>query len=135
MTITLPLALDRIATLERQLAHASQLLEQHTGLNLSTELVKAGLEPRAERVERGATARTGPDAEANRSPETASADAATPAAAVDLGLLILRALEIRKRVHAGSVTDEEARADLDGMVDEHKLTAEQATTLRAWAGQ
>lgn len=157
-TRTPPLALDRIATLERQLAHASQLLEQHARLTLSDELVKAGLGPLvldARRREGGdarggdgqiATMRAGAHADADAdaevakaAPETAAptSDPTAPAgaAAVDLGPLILRALEIRKRVHAGSVSDEQAGADLEGMVEEHKLSEEQAATLRAWAGR
>ncbi|GAA5986438.1 hypothetical protein JCM10908_003755 [Rhodotorula pacifica] len=156
--ITLADALDRIATLEQQLAFASDLLSRHADLSLAQELVKAGLEPLAlpspngkpnlpnesSAVELSSYSRHNVPASEDGRPTTAAtttegakADPASDAspAVLDLGPLILRALEIRKRVHAGSMNDEEGVVEVDGMVEEHGLTDEQAATIRAWAGQ
>lgn len=151
--MTMNEALARIQSLERQLACAETLLKKYAARNLSDELVHAGLGPldvlpppnatgeldlrgavngngNENGNENGATSSAGKESEASTT--TAAAAAAT---AIDLGPLILRALEMRKQVHAGSLTDERAVADLDEMIELHSLSDEQASTLRAWAGQ
>lgn len=141
-------ALARIQSLERQLACAENLLKKYAARNLSDELVQAGLgpltlPPSATEDEKvmGEPAVNGNENEhvdsSSSAVEESKASTATTASAatLDLGPLILRALEIRKQVHAGSLSEERAVANLDEMITQHSLSEEQASTLRAWAGQ
>lgn len=141
-------ALARIQSLERQLACAENLLKKYAARNLSDELVQAGLgpltlPPSATEDEKvmGEPAVNGNENEhvdsSSSAVEESKASTATTASAatLDLGPLILRALEIRKQVHAGSLSEERAVANLDEIITQHSLSEEQASTLRAWAGQ
>jgi hypothetical protein len=136
-------ALARIQSLERQLACAETLLTKYAARNLSDELVHAGLGPLTLPPPKAMGAppnlQGAVDGNVNEHGSSAGkepeASTTTTAAALDLGPLILRALEIRKQVHAGSLTDERAVTELDEMIEQHSLSEEQASTLRAWAGQ
>ena len=145
---TMSEALARIHTLERQLACAEDLLKKYAARTLSDDLVHAGLGPLrlpnspASSTEQGDTLHGAVNGNENENDSLSltgkglEASTTTAAAAsLDLGPLILRALEIRKQVHAGTLTDERAVAGVDEMIEQHSLSAEQASTLRAWAGQ
>lgn len=148
---TLPEALARIAQLEAKLAFARSFLRAETGQDLDVEFEAA-----ASRASGSTKANVPTEAQLNVAQESAvggssqdekvSDDVAKSGAPandtaateeeepVDLGPLVLRALALRKNVHTGAMSSEEAHEEVRTMIEAHKLSDERASTLRDWAG-
>ena len=128
--LSLEAALERIAHLEAKLALAQQLVREQAGLDLQ-KMLSAGEGNAVSSPAKGTSARGAsatattpppPPSSAAHTPSAPSAappsdahdnTSSTPAEPVDVGPFVLRALDLRKRVHLGVATDADAEADAE----------------------
>ncbi|GAA5994214.1 uncharacterized protein JCM10292_001937 [Rhodotorula paludigena] len=145
-------ALARIAHLEQQLARAEHVVRARTGLELGQLLREAdqegALDPApAPEEPSNAAARPAPSLSGARPAPEAPAAAPTDDDApsepapepLDIGPFVLRALALRKSVHAGALSDADAARELEAMwgapgSEGAGLSEEQRGMVRHWAG-
>lgn len=108
---TLPDALVQLAALRTQLAATTRAIHRVTGFTLDELLEKGGERPVA--------------------PESTPADDAEPP--VDISSLVLKALAVRKAVQSGSMSEQEAEAEIQSLLPEG-VTEDQVANVRQWAG-
>lgn len=147
---TLPEALARIAQLEAKLAFARSFVRVETGKDLDVEFeaaashasgstkanvpTEAQLNVAQESAVGGSSQDDKVSDDVAKSGAPANDTAATEEEPVDLGPLVLRALALRKNVHTGAMSSEEAHEEVRTVIEAHKLSDERASTLRDWAG-
>ncbi|KAL8292824.1 hypothetical protein RQP46_000518 [Phenoliferia psychrophenolica] len=127
---TLPDALVQLAALRARLSAMTRAIHRVTGFTLDELLEKGGegAPPPASEPAKAAG-----DATVASSTGDGPAPAEAEVEAVDISPFVLKALAIRKAIAGGSMTEEEAEAELKTMLPDG-LAEEQVATVRQWSG-
>ncbi|KAK4057949.1 hypothetical protein OIO90_001168 [Microbotryomycetes sp. JL221] len=135
---TLELALIRIDELEHQLGLIDEALLKRVGINVD-ELLKSANISSLHAINGDASfSKPTPAAQQPQQVTVDHGDSSEPANTVDMGPLVLKALQIRKQVQHGEIDEQDAAQHVQALVEDAGgvgvVTEAQVHQLNQWAG-